>query len=135
MKAAIPYLFFNGNCRDAMNFYKQCFGGTVELISYGDAPPNQNCDNAPKDQIMHASLSSHAFSLMASDNPKSIPAQGDNIDLFVECDSRAELQQLFQALSAGGAIRMPLADTFWGSHFGMLTDKYGIHWMLSCPLK
>ena len=137
MKALTPYLFFKGNCREAMHFYQSCFGGKLEVMSNADAPK----DACPKgmelipEQVMHACLSQGDFVLMASDNPMDQPKAGDSVSININCTSIPETEQLFSMLSAGGTITMPLADTFWGSHFGMLTDKYGFHWMLNCPLQ
>ena len=135
MKPVIPYLFFNGNCREAMDFYKGCFGGTLELMTYADAPEDAQRPGADKNKIMHGCLTKRDFSLMASDNPMAAPAVGDNISLYVPCETVADTEKLFAALGKGGQVTMPLADTFWGAHFGMLTDRFGIHWMLSGPLK
>lgn len=137
MKALVPYLFFNDNCREAMTFYKDCFGGELQLMTYADMPDDA-CPEGKKpdkDKIMHSFLKKGDFSLMASDMPEDGQAQGDRVQVYVECDSIPEVETLFKVLSEGGKIKMPLADTFWGSHFGILTDKFGMHWMLSCMLK
>lgn len=135
MKPLTPYLFFNGNCREAMDFYKQCFGGKLEIMTYGEAPEQANYPKGSKDNIMHACLTHDHFMLMASDNPNNAPVTGDNVSISIHPDTVAETQTLFNALSKGGKVTMPLADTFWGAHFGMLIDKYGFHWMLNCQLK
>jgi PhnB protein len=121
-----------------MNFYKQCFGGDLELMTYADGPEDacQGDDaQSAKDKIMHACITNGNFVLMASDNPKDAPILGDNISISINCESIPQTQKLFQALSSGGKVIMPLADTFWGAHFGMLKDKYDFNWMLNCPLK
>lgn len=136
MKAMTPYLFFNGNCREAISFYQSCFGGNLEIMTNADAPKNA-CPEGMKlvpEQIMHACLTNGDFILMASDNPMDKPKQGDNLSLSINCTSVDQTQKLFNDLAAGGKITMPLADTFWGAHFGMLVDKYGFQWMLNCPL-
>lgn len=86
------------------------------------------------EQIMHACLTNGDFVLMASDNPMDKPKHGDNLSLSINCTSIDQTKKIFEALGAGGKITMPLADTFWGAHFGMLVDKYGFRWMLNCPL-
>lgn len=140
MKPLIPYLFFNGNCRGAMNFYKDCFGGNLELMTYGDAPddacpggtkPTENT----KDKIMHGCLTKDGSCMMASDNPMGAPVMGDHISISIQCETIPQTQRLFEELGKGGTVIMPLADMFWGAHFGMLVDKYGFHWMLNCPLE
>ena len=136
MKALTPYLFFHGNCKEAMEFYQHCFGGTLQIMTNKDAPKDA-CPievTSKPDEVMHACLSQGDFMLMASDNPMSIPKGGDHISLNINCTTKEQTEELFAALSADGVITMPLADTFWESYFGMLIDKYGIHWMLNCPL-
>ncbi|TAL59990.1 MAG: VOC family protein [Legionella sp.] len=136
MNVLAPYLLFNGNCHEAMNFYKSCFGGELQLMMNADAPDNA-CPGGMKldpKQVMHACLSKDGFSLMASDNPMATPKAGDNISLCVNCKTTEETDTLFKNLSAGGTVTMPLANTFWGAYFGTVTDKYGFHWMLNCHL-
>lgn len=136
MKALTPSLFFNGNCREAMNFYQSCFGGNLEIMTNADAPEG-GCPGDMKlvpDQIMHACLTQGDFILMASDNPMDKPKVGDNLSLSINCSTIQQTEKLFKALSVGGKVTMPLADTFWGAHFGMLIDKYSFRWMLNCPL-
>ena len=138
MKSLTPYLFFDSNCREAMEFYKACFGGELQIMTYADAPEDACPEGDTKpdgDSVMHACLTSGDFMLMASDNSMAAPVAGDNIYIYSECATIPVVQKLFESLSAGGDVKAPLADTFWGSHFGMLTDRYGIHWMLACPLE
>jgi PhnB protein len=140
MKALTPYLIFNGNCREAMEFYKQCFGGTLEMMTFADAP-EEACPGGSKpteetrDKIMHAMLTNGDLMLMASDNPMGAPVVGDNISISIHPQSISETDKLFKVLSEGGKVTMPLANTFWGAYFGMLVDKYGFHWMLNCRLE
>lgn len=138
MKQLIPYLFFNGTASHAMKFYQQCFGGNLELHTYGDAPPEKKADpqlkGAAANEVMHATLTDGKFTLMASDWPNKRANQGDNIQLSIDGNSIEEIEKLFKSLGANGKVVMPLADTFWGAHFGMLIDQFGIHWMLSCEL-
>ncbi len=132
MKPLVPYLFFNGNCRDAMGFYRQCFGGKLELVTYGDAPDPGSASPADKDKIMHACLTQGDFCLMASDNCQGVPVMGDSVSISVHPETVAETDKLFAALSDGGKVTMPLADMFWGAYFGMLVDRFGFQWMLNC---
>jgi PhnB protein len=140
MKPLTPYLFFNGNAREAMEFYKDCFGGKLEVMTYADAP-EEACPGETKpaeetkNKVMHACLTSGDLILMASDNPAGAPVAGDNVSLSIQPKDIPETERLFNALSEGGEVTMPLADTFWDAHFGMLKDKYGFHWMLNCPLE
>lgn len=140
MKPLTPYLFFGGDCRDAMNFYQDCFGGSLEIMTYADGPADARPDACPggvadKDKIMHACLTAGDLVLMASDNPMGPPLAGDAVSISVHCESVAETERLFAALGRGGTVKMALADTFWGAHFGMLADRFGFHWMLNCPLE
>lgn len=137
MKSATPYLFFKDNCREAMTFYKECFGGDLQLMTYADAPADECPEGSKpdKDSIMHAYLKNGDFTLMASDMPGDKNANGDSTHVYVECDSIADVEKLFKALSNGGKVKLAMADTFWGSHFGILTDKFGKNWMLSYMLK
>ncbi len=135
MQSLIPYLIFNGNCREAMNFYQNCFGGTLEMMTWGDGPHRESCPDTAKEKIMHGSLTKESFSLLAADKPDGEPTPGDNIQLTIQCESIAEIEGLFKALGAEGKIIMPLEDTFWGARFGVLIDKFGICWKLNCPLE
>ena len=134
MASLAPYLFFNGNCREAMNFYRSCLGGELEVMTFGDAQGHA-CALAVKDSVMHATLRSKQVVIMASDRPDAAPVQGDNVCLSLNCDTLEEIESTFRALSQGGKIGQELHDAFWGDRFGMLVDRFGIGWMLNCPLK
>jgi PhnB protein len=140
MKPLTPYLFFAGNAREAMEFYKDCFDGKLEVMTYADAPKDaypegKKPPQEAMDKVMHACLTTGDLILMASDNPMGAPVVGDNISISIQPKDIPETERLFKALSAGGEVTMPLADTFWSAHFGVLKDKYGFHWMLNCPLE
>jgi PhnB protein len=131
-----PYLFFPGNCEEALNFYKEVFRGQIEDISrMKDMPkdaggPPVTPETAEK--VMHASFKSPGVSFMASDaSPGKTYGEGA-ISLSLGTSDLAEATRVFNALAAGGNVEMPLADMFWGATFGMLTDKYGIDWMINC---
>jgi PhnB protein len=130
MKEIGPYLAFNGNCREAMTFYQQCLGGELAVQSFGDAGMDDQPES--RDRVMHARLVNGAAVLMASDSmPGSPHVEGTNVSLSLQCDSEDEVGRLYTALSEGGNAGMPPSDTFWGARFGMLTDRYGMHWMLN----
>ena len=134
MKAFIPYLNFDGNTREAMEFYKKCTGGTLDIMSFADAkiPAPPGTEN----RTMHARLNSASAVLMASDTMPGHPfKQGTNVHVNVDCDGVDEIERLFKAFSEGANVTMPLADQFWGAKFGMLTDKFGVNWMFNCELK
>ena len=121
------YLFFAGNCQEAMNFYKSVFGGELTLNKMGDMPGTAPED---KDLIMHASLEGGAVNLMASDSKQASPKMA-KVELSLSGSDETLLKKLFDDLSAGGKVRMPLGKQSWGDTFGMMTDKYGIDWMMN----
>ena len=130
------YLHFNGNCEEVFNFYKSVFGGEFQVaMRYKDVPsgvPGPVGNDA--DKIMHISLPIGGHSvLMGSDLPSRFGAgtRGDLHFVFITADSKEAAAQLYHGLSEGGQVLMPLEDTFWGSYYGMFTDKYGVRWMVS----
>ena len=130
-----PYLNFNGNCEEALNFYKDAFDGEIiQLGRYGESPMESS--EEIKDKIIHGRLQFGDVLIMASDamNENGIN-NGDNISLSVECDTNGQLEKVFSKMSEGGKVTMPLQEQFWGATFGMLTDKFGIHWMFNCEKK
>lgn len=130
-----PYVNFRGNCEEALNFYKEALSGEiVQLGRYGESPMKSPEDI--KDKIIHARLQFGDALIMASDVMNERPINsGDNISLSVECDNDQQIEEVFSKMAAGGKITMPLQEQFWGAKFGMLTDKFGIHWMLNCEKK
>ena len=139
MAAVNPYLNFNGTCEEAFNFYKSVFGGEFPYIGrFKDMPPMEGCgpiSEADGQKIMHVSLPiSKETILMGSDTSEAFgPAvqAGTNFAVSINADSEEEAQKLFDGLSAGGTITMPMAKSFWGAFFGMFTDKFGIQWMVN----
>jgi len=132
------YLTFKGNCEEAFNFYKSVFGGEFPYIGrFKDMPPGEGGKVTPDDaeKIMHVSLPiSKETSLMGSDTGGEWASgykQGNNFAISVTAGSKDEAEKLFKGLSAGGNVTMPLSKTFWSESFGMLTDKFGISWMVS----
>lgn len=133
MKATSVYLHFEGSCRDAMTFYGQCFGTTSGFTTYGDSPPGEiaGADQSPE-LIMHAEMACPGLHLMASDVlPGDEFIAGTNFSISVQCESNEELERLFWALLEDGTIDKALYDAFWGDRIGLLTDKFGVKWMLS----
>ena len=138
MPAVNPYLNFKGNCEEAFNFYKSVFGGEFGYLGrFGEMPPQEGMSmpDEDKNKIMHVSLPmSNGSMLMGSDTggewaPNTVI--GNNISLSLNAQSRDEADKIFNALSAGGKVTMPMNDTFWGDYFGMCTDKFDINWMMS----
>lgn len=131
-----PYINFNGNCEAAFNHYKSVFGGEFEYIGrFGEMPPGEKpLPEEEKNQIMHISLPiSNGISLLGSDCPSSYGSMkfGDNVSISINAENAEEAKRLFDGLSAGGIIKMPLEKTFWAALFGMFEDKFGIHWMVN----
>ncbi|MCE3294879.1 MAG: glyoxalase [Crocinitomicaceae bacterium] len=133
-----PYLTFNGNCEDAFNFYKSVFGGDFEYIGrFKDMPPSSEHPISAEagNLIMHVSLPiGGGTSLFGSDSSEEFGQAtkiGNNFSISINATSEDEAKQLFEKLSKGGKITMPLEKTFWGALFGMITDKYDINWMVN----
>ncbi|MBW6515880.1 MAG: VOC family protein [Candidatus Cloacimonetes bacterium] len=135
-----PYLNFKGNCKEAFNFYRSVFGGEFcylgrckDMAAHEGTPP---VSKEMEDKILHVSLPiSKETVLMGSDTtdgewePNFV--QGNNISLQICTESKEETDRVFIALSEGGGVIMPMAFAFWGDYFGMLTDKFGINWMIN----
>jgi PhnB protein len=127
-----PYLMFNGNCREAMEFYAAALGGELTLLRYGDSPEAAHMPAEAHDRIMHSDLAVSNFILMAADSRQGdTPAIGENITLMVDCSSAAEIETMFANLAQGGEITHALQAESWGATFGTLTDRYGIAWMFN----
>ena len=132
------YLTFNGNCEEAFRFYQSVFGGEFPYIGrFKDMPAGDDIKLKPgeENRIMHVSLPiSKETILMGCDTGgewASGYSQGNNFSISIAADSKEEAEKLFKGLSAGGKVTMPLSKTFWSEFFGMLTDKFGISWMMS----
>ena len=132
------YLFFDGNCREAFEFYRSVFDGEFSVIlTYAEGPPDMNVPESEKDRIMHVSLPVGSTVLMGSDNCSAFspaPVTGDNFAISVLLESRERSDQVFSQLSEGGMVKMPMQEMFWGSYFGTLTDRFGIGWMVDYEL-
>ncbi|AOY00496.1 VOC family protein [Jeongeupia sp. USM3] len=133
------YLFYNGNCEEALAFYQKAIGAEVGfLMRYGEAPPEAQCGGtesaaAWKDKIMHCNFTVGETQLMASDGmPDSPPTAMSGCALSIAVDGVEKGRQLFDALADGGSVQMPYQPTFWAKGFGMLTDRFGIGWMINC---
>ncbi len=130
------YLNFNGNCEEAFNFYKSVFGGEFGYLGrFGEMPESEEykVSEADKNKIMHVSLAIGNSILMGSDTGEEYGknyVQGNNFSVSVTAASKKEADELFAGLAVGGQVTMPMNDTFWGDYFGMLTDKFGINWMI-----
>jgi PhnB protein len=137
MATVNPYLNFDGNCSEAFDFYKSVFGGDFRFISrFKDMPegvPMHVDDKDEAELILHVSLPLGGGTvLMGSDRPPSMGAGtiGNNFNISIYTDSDDEARKIFYGLSEGGQVTMPLQKTFWAAQFGMLTDRFGIQWMV-----
>ncbi|MGC4235596.1 MAG: VOC family protein [Niabella sp.] len=125
------YLTFNGNCREAMTFYKECLGGKLIFQTVGESPLSEKMPRRMKNCIVHATLSKETLVLMASDMVGEQGfIQGNSVSLSLHCSSEEEIKECYAKLSAGGTPSHPLEENFWGALFGGLTDKFGNHWIL-----
>lgn len=126
-----PYLSFKDNARAAMEFYKGVFGGKLVISTFKEFGASQNPGDDNK--IMHSMLEAdNGITFMASDTPPGMTYRpGANISMALSGDNKAELTAYFEKLSAGGTIQQPLAQAPWGDMFGMLSDKFGIVWMVN----
>ncbi len=144
MAKVSTYLNFSRSTEEAFNFYRTVFGGefTDGIERFSEVPPQEGqppLKDEDKNLVMHVALSilgGHV--LMGTDAPESMGftvTQGNNVYINLEPDTRAETERLFNALSEGGTVEMPLQDMFWGDYFGSCKDKYGTKWMFNCASK
>jgi PhnB protein len=130
-----PYLFFQGNCEEALNFYKSVFKGEITFIQrFGDA--NMPVDDDYKNKIMHATLEFGEVRIQFSDGaPHKEITRGDNVHLSLSFDDETKMRLIWGKLEKEGSVHMELQDTFWGAVFGQLEDKFGIRWMFNYEKK
>ena len=126
-----PYLFFDGRCAEAIEFYKKAVGATVEvLMHYKDSPDPSMCTPETRDKVMHSSIRFGDATVLASDGRCEGKPKFDGFALTITAADDAEARRLFEALGKGGKVTMPLGKTFFSSSFGMLADKFGVGWMI-----
>lgn len=126
-----PYLSFKDNARQAMEFYQSVFGGKLTMSTFREYFASE--DPSESDKIMHAMLEGdNGITFMAADTPNRMPYQsGTNISMSLSGDNEAELSRFYERLADGGMVGEPLAKAPWGDTFGMVTDKFGINWMVN----
>jgi PhnB protein len=133
MKEVTAYLNFDGHTRQAMQFYSSALGAKLDISTMPDESGNPS--TAPDARIMHSQLTSNGHAiLMASDMPPGSTEKERNGAVGVQCESVEEVDRIFAALAQGGTVSQPLMTAPWGARFGMLTDKYGVTWLLNCEL-
>jgi PhnB protein len=124
-----PYLFFKGNAKEAMAFYKSIFGGDLDIQTMGEVPKEAQMPGADPNSVMHAALKG-PVNIFASDSPQASDKTA-KVELSLGGANQDQLHKIFDGLAAGGKVRMPLEKQFWGDTFGMLTDKFGVDWMVN----
>ena len=126
-----PYLNFNGDARQAMEFYRGVFGGKLTMSSFKEYQASE--DASEDDKIMHSVLDAgNGITFMAADTPNSMEYKpGTNFSMSLSGDDDAKLRGYFDRLAEGGTVTMPLAKAPWGDTFGMLTDKFGVNWLVN----
>ncbi len=128
-----PYLLFNGQCEEAFKFYAQCLGGKIEvMLPHEGTPAAQQVPPDWQKKILHARLSVGGQVLMASDAPPGSFKQPQGFSVSLQASDPGEAERIFRYLVEGGQARMPMQETFWAARFGMLVDRFGIPWMVSC---
>ena len=131
MSTLIPYLNFEGNCSEAMNFYKECLGGELMIQKVSQTPMASQMPPEMQDFVMHARLEKGNIMIMASDAKDKDMTRGDMLSLMIQCDTEEEINTYFSKLSEGGTVNMPLAKQFWGATYGQITDKFGVLWVFN----
>jgi PhnB protein len=128
-----PYLNFNGNCAEAFKFYAQVFRTEILMtMTYGDSPMADQTPPELKNRIMHVRLGEGENMLMGADAPPEHYHPSKGICVAIGIADPAEAERIFAELSPGGTIQMPIQETFWAKRFGMVTDRFGIPWMVNC---
>ncbi|MCE2405479.1 MAG: VOC family protein [Dehalococcoidia bacterium] len=129
------YLHFNGNCREAFEFYRSVFGGEFTILeTFRNGPPDMGLPEEELDNVMHVSYPVGSSVLMGSDVPSAFgppTVMGSNFSISYSTRTKEETDDLFAKISAGGKVTMPPAEMFWGAYFGACTDKFGINWQLN----
>jgi len=125
------HLTFAGQCREALEFYRQLLGGDLTLLTYGESPAADQVGPDWKDKIVHATLSLGDRTLAGADLPPERFTTPGGFFLILEPADPAEAQRLFSALAEGGAVHMPLQPTFWSPAFGVVVDRFGTPWEVS----
>ena len=127
-----PYLTFNGNCREAMTFYKECFGGELYFQTIGESPLSSNMTVQMKNVILNSTLHNESFMIVGTDmvgNEGII--KGNSFSILVNCTSQEEAKKVYEKLSDGSFTGNSLQNKYWGGLFGYITDKYNNHWLIN----
>ena len=128
-----PYLMFNGRCKEAFTFYAECLGGKIEaMLPHAGTPAEGHVPAEWREKIMHARLALGEDVIMGSDAPPGHFEQPKGFSVTLQLTDPAEADRIFQRLSDGATVTMPIQQTFWATRFGMLVDRFGTPWMVNC---
>lgn len=130
-----PYLFFNGNCEEAVTFYAKVLGGEIEGLMKTDEAPAEDqayMGDGMKGKVMHACVKVGDFRIMASDLPPTMFNKPQGFDVSIQIEDLEKAKAIFATLSEGGSVKMPFGPTFWAKGFGGCVDKFGTPWMVNC---
>jgi PhnB protein len=126
-----PYLFLDGRCEEAIEFYKKNLGAKTEmLMRFKEAPPEQPCAPGTENKIMHACITINGAPVMLSDGYVKNNPEFKGFSLSLDSKEATDGKRMFEALSQGGQVQMPLQETFFAKSFGMVADKFGVGWMI-----
>ncbi len=129
----IPYLNYDGDCREAFDFYRDALRGEIVVrFTYGESPMAGDMPAESHGRIMHNALAVGDAVLMGADGPPPYSTTGQNTCVNIDVDSIEEAERIYAALSAGGTVQMPLQETFWAHRWAAFTDRYGKPWMVNC---
>ncbi len=127
------YLSFNGQCKEAFQFYAKTFNGKIAMImTYGESPMAAQTDPAFRDNVMHAALDFDGQRLTGADAPPQRYQKPQGMSVLLSVNEAAEAERIFQALSENGVVHMPMQETFWALRFGVVVDRFGTPWMVNC---
>ncbi len=136
MSKISPFIRFNDKkCREGMEFYKDIFGGKLEVMTVADSPMAKDMPKEKHGNVMHSVLINGDMKIIGMDMMRDKAIIGDNVGIAVDCNSDKEIKTIFDKLAKGGEVFMPLEEMFWGGVFGVVTDKYGVEWMLNFQKK
>ena len=128
-----PILSFNGQCKEAFEFYQQCLGGNIQtMMTWGESPMADQVSSDMRDKIIHATLIVKDSALMGSDSPPGRYEEPKGFSVAIQIEDPADAERILHSLSKGGSVTMPLQQTFWATRFGMVVDRFGIPWMVNC---
>lgn len=128
-----PYILFDGQCEQAFKFYEKVLGAKIEsIMKFEGSPAGESVPAEWRSKVLHAQIKINDQALMASDAPPGRYERPQGFSISLSVNQASEAERIFQALTEGGQVRMPIQETFWAARFGMLVDQFGIPWMINC---